>query len=75
MAAIFPFSGEQAEGARKWLNDFERTCDSMDGDDIFKLKCVRQLMQPGSGAGWFLRVGQFKFYGEFRQHFLQTFGP
>lgn len=33
-------------------------CDTMEGDDIFKLKCVRRLMKPGSDAGWFLRLHQ-----------------
>lgn len=74
MTAIFPFSGEHVADVRKWLSDFERTCDTMDGDDIFKLKCIRRLMKPGSNAGWFLRVDQSTSYNEFRQQFLETFG-
>lgn len=48
--AVPCFSGSEAYDANKWLLDFERACDSVRGNDDFRLRCIRRLMEPGSEA-------------------------
>lgn len=68
------FNGSDTYDANKWLDDFERVCDSVNGDDIFRLKCIRRLMKPDSDAEWFLRTDSSNNYQQFRDNFLTNFG-
>lgn len=48
---LFPmYSGPEEYDARKWLSDFERACDSVNADQITRLKFFRQSMKPMSDA-------------------------
>ena len=68
------FSGSDSYVPERWLNDFERACDSVRGDADFRLKCIRRMMEPGTEAEWFLRVDRSTNYAEFRENFVQNFG-
>lgn len=68
------FAGGDSYIPERWLEDFERACDSVRGDAEFRLKCIRRLMEPGSEAEWFLRVDRSSTYNEFRRNFLENFG-
>lgn len=72
--SVLLFSGPSEYDANKWLADFERICDSVNGDDFFRLKCIRRLMKPESEAEWFLRTDGSITYAEFRANFLTNFG-
>ncbi|XP_036342290.1 uncharacterized protein LOC118751576 [Rhagoletis pomonella] len=72
--AIVPYPGADAYDANKWIADFERICDSVNGDEIFKFKCVRRLMKPDSEADLFLRLDRSTTYAAFKGQFLRTFG-
>lgn len=72
--SVLLFNGSDAYDANKWFDDFERVCDSVNGDDIFRLKCIRRLMKPDSDAEWFLRTDSSKNYQQFRDNFLTNFG-
>ncbi|XP_062535678.1 uncharacterized protein LOC134204898 [Armigeres subalbatus] len=74
IGSVQRFSGGDTSDANRWLNDFESACDSLEGDDDFKLKCVRRLMEPGTEAEWFLRVDKSANYRQFRVNFLDNFG-
>lgn len=39
--SVLIFAGSEEYDATKWLSDFERACDSVNGDDVFRLKCIR----------------------------------
>lgn len=69
-----PFIGSDSYIPERWLSDFERACDSVGGDAVFRLKCIRRLMEPGTEAEWFLRIDRSTCYAEFRTSFLQNFG-
>lgn len=58
----------------KWLKDFERVCDSLSADDVFRLRSVRRLMKMNSAAELFLRVDNSTNFSNFRQNFLSNFG-
>lgn len=72
--SVLPFSGGEEYDANKWLADFDRVCDSVDGDDAFRLKCMRRLMKPDSEAELFLRTDSSTTYVDFRANFLANFG-
>lgn len=71
---ITPFAGDEAYDARKWLENFERACDSVNGDDVYRLKSIRRLMKTDSAAELFLRVDNSTNYLQFRKNFLSNFG-
>lgn len=72
--SVFEFSGGEEYDANKWLADFERACDSVDGNLNFRLKCIRRLMKSDSEAELFLRTDSSVTYDEFRANFLANFG-
>lgn len=72
--AILPFANSEEYDGNKWIDDFERACESVDGDLLFRLKCVRRLMKPESEAELFLRTDKSANYMEFRRNFLINFG-
>ncbi|XP_065076560.1 uncharacterized protein LOC135700098 [Ochlerotatus camptorhynchus] len=74
MNSVARFSGGDTCDANRWLSDFESACGSLGGNDDFKFKCIRRLMEPGTEAEWFLRVDKSKNYTEFRTSFLDNFG-
>lgn len=74
IGSVSRFSGGDTSDANRWLSDFESACDSLGGDDDFKLKCARRLMEPGTEAEWFLRVDKSANYRQFRDSFLENFG-
>ncbi|XP_062701701.1 uncharacterized protein LOC134285245 [Aedes albopictus] len=67
------FRGGESYDAEKWIDDFEQACDSVHGDDDFRLMCVRRLMEPGYEGELFLRVDRSKTYQEFKDSFLENF--
>lgn len=67
------FRGGESYDAGKWIRDFEQACDSVHGDDDFRLMCIRRLMEPGSEAELFLKVDRSRTYQEFRTSFLENF--
>ena len=64
--AIPKFSGSDLYDANKWMTDFERVCNAVNGDDFFRLKCIRRMMETGTEAEWFLRINKSTTYKEFR---------
>lgn len=74
IGSIIRFSGGDTCDANRWLAEFESTCDALGGDDTFKLRCIRQLMEAGTEAEWFLRVDNSVNFREFRTSFLENFG-
>lgn len=68
------FSGDDAYDATKWIKAFERACESVHGDDLFRLQSVKRLMVAGSTAETFLIVDESATYEEFRRNFLGNFG-
>ncbi|XP_062701830.1 uncharacterized protein LOC134285296 [Aedes albopictus] len=68
------FANSDFYNANKWITDFERACDAINGDDLFKLKCIRRMMEPGTEAEWVLRIDKSTTYKQFRDHFLENFG-
>lgn len=44
--SVLAFSGFEMHDANKWLSDFERAFDSVDGNPNFRLKCFRRFMKP-----------------------------
>lgn len=67
------FSGSQDYDVTKWISRFERICDSVGGNDIFRLKCIRRLMKRNSEAEGFLRIDSSVTYTEFRTNFMANF--
>lgn len=72
--SVLPFSGGPSYDANKWLADFERACNSVDGDAAFRLKCIRRLMKAETEAELFLRTDDSVTYDAFRANFLANFG-
>lgn len=68
------FRGGESYDAEKWIDDFEQACDSVHGDDEFRLMCVRRLMEPGYEGELFLRVDRSKTSGVQKQ-FLGELQP
>lgn len=72
--SIVPFSNSEEYDAHKWIEDFERSCDTVNSDAAFRLKSIRRLMKPDSEGELFLRVDDSKTYQQFRANFLENFG-
>lgn len=72
--SVRSFSGDDVIDAKKWIDDFEQSCNAVNGDDIFKLKCVRRLMEPGTEAETFLHVDKSTTYTDFKKNFVDNFG-
>lgn len=50
------FGNSDDYDAHKWISDFERACDTVNADDVSKLKFFRQSMKTDSDAELFLRT-------------------
>ncbi|XP_055642215.1 uncharacterized protein LOC129779005 [Toxorhynchites rutilus septentrionalis] len=74
IGSVTRFSSGDTCDATRWLAEFESVCVDQGGDDAFKLRCIRQLMEPGTEAEWFRRVDNSPNYQAFRRNFLDNFG-
>lgn len=68
------FSSSDEYDARKWIADFERACDTLNADNVTRLKFFRQSMKSETDAESFLRTDHSASYSEIRQNFLANFG-
>lgn len=68
------FSGSEEYDARKWLSDFERACDSVNANELARLKFFRQSMKSESDGELFLRTDTSATYSEIRDNFIANFG-
>lgn len=68
------FTNSDEYDANKWISDFERACDTVNGDDVFRLKAIKRMMKPNTEAEWFLRIDTSQSYIGFRENFLANFG-
>lgn len=71
---ISSFSNADEYDAHKWLDDFERACDSVNADQSTRLTFFRQSMKSNSDAELFLRTDHSATYSDIRTHFLANFG-
>lgn len=68
------FSNAEDYDARKWIADFERACDTVNADNMCRLKFFRQSMKTDSEGELFLRTDTSANYSEIRAIFLVNFG-
>lgn len=69
--AILPFSGDDAYGIAKWLDDYRRIMDSFDADENLRLLFARRLMN--GSAGMLLRTVSANTWPELQQELLLEF--
>lgn len=67
------FSGQEDYDAKKWVDDFERACDSVRADDHMRLVFFRQSMKSDSVAELFLRTDSSDKYSDIKANFLANF--
>lgn len=68
------FTGSDDYDAYKWLGDFERACETVNADELSRLKFFRQSMKSDSEAELFLRTDTSATYSGIRKNFLANFG-
>lgn len=68
------FSCSDDYDAHKWISDFERACDSVNADELTRMKFFRQSMESDSEAELFLRTDYSANYSENNINFLANFG-
>lgn len=67
------FSGHEDYDAQKWIDDFERACDSVNADERMRLIFFRQSMKSDSVAELFLRTDSSETYSDIKVNFLANF--